>query len=138
MTPFVLSSWGQVGSEKVYDSLSRRSKRSAAIRCCWSPGGETPSNIVLPRAKFLGLVKDLPALYTAADVFILPTIYDPFSNACLEAVAAGLPVVTTSANGFSEILTPGVHGDIVQPGDITGLAAALEFWKSQGPCQDCG
>ena len=93
-----------------------------------------------PRAKFLGLVKDLPALYGAADVFILPTIYDPFSNACLEAVAAGLPVVTTSANGFSEILTPGVHGDVVQPGDITGLAAALEFWKSRDPAKtaaDC-
>jgi UDP-glucose:(heptosyl)LPS alpha-1,3-glucosyltransferase len=83
-----------------------------------------------PQAKFLGLVQDLPALYTAADVFTLPTIYDPFSNACLEAVAAGLPVITTSANGFSEIVTPGVHGHIVEPGDVRGLAAALEFWKA--------
>jgi UDP-glucose:(heptosyl)LPS alpha-1,3-glucosyltransferase len=86
-----------------------------------------------PQAKFLGVVQDLPALYTAADVFTLPTIYDPFSNACLEAVAAGLPVVTTSANGFSEIVTPGVHGHIVDPGDVRGLAAALEFWKGTDP-----
>ncbi len=40
----------------------------------------------------LGAVRDLPALYAAADIFLLPTLYDPFSNACLEALAAGLPV----------------------------------------------
>jgi UDP-glucose:(heptosyl)LPS alpha-1,3-glucosyltransferase len=93
-----------------------------------------------PHAKFLGIVEDLPALYTAADVFTLPTIYDPFSNACLEALAAGLPVVTTSANGFSEILTPAVHGHVVDPGDVQGLADALEFWKTRDPAKtaaDC-
>ena len=92
------------------------------------------------RARFSGVVRDLPALYTAADVFTLPTIYDPFSNACLEAIAAGLPVVTTSANGFSEIVTPGVHGHVVDPGDVSGLAAALEFWRTRDPAKtaaDC-
>ena len=83
------------------------------------------------RARFLGATEDLPVLFSAADVFTLPTIYDPFSNACLEAIAAGLPVVTTTANGFSEILTPGVHGDVVEPGDVEALARALEAWKSR-------
>jgi UDP-glucose:(heptosyl)LPS alpha-1,3-glucosyltransferase len=81
------------------------------------------------RAKFLGVAQDLPALYSSADVFALPTIYDPFSNASLEAIAAGLPVVTTTANGFSEILTPGIHGHIVEPGDVKAIAEALEVWK---------
>src|SRR5256885_5550154 len=49
---------------------------------------------------FVGVVRDMPALYGSADVFLLPTVYDPFSNACLEALAAGLPVITTKANGF--------------------------------------
>jgi UDP-glucose:(heptosyl)LPS alpha-1,3-glucosyltransferase len=84
-----------------------------------------------PCVRFLGTVEDLPSLFGAADVFTLPTIYDPFSNACLEATAAGLPVVTTTANGFSEILTTGVHGDIVEPGDVVALARALEAWKSR-------
>jgi UDP-glucose:(heptosyl)LPS alpha-1,3-glucosyltransferase len=83
------------------------------------------------RARFLGTMEDLSGLFSAADVFTLPTIYDPFSNACLEAIAAGLPVVTTTANGFSEILTPGVHGDVVEPGDVEALARALEAWKSR-------
>ncbi len=94
-------------------------------------GRGNPSRYRSARARFLGAVKDLAALYSAADVFVLPTIYDPFSNACLEAVAAGLPVITTTANGLAEILTPGVHGDIVEPGDGRALAAALEAWKER-------
>src|SRR5207245_1040817 len=54
--------------------------------------------------QFLGEVADISRVYAAADIFILPTIYDPFSNACLEALACGLPVITTGSNGFSEII----------------------------------
>ena len=82
-------------------------------------------------AIFLGPTGDLTGLFSAADVFVLPTIYDPFSNACLEALAAGLAVITTSANGFSEIITPGVHGDVVPPGDTQATAAALEKWRGR-------
>jgi UDP-glucose:(heptosyl)LPS alpha-1,3-glucosyltransferase len=87
----------------------------------------------LPRcaqARFLGPVKDMPPLLAAADVFILPTIYDPFSNACLEALAAGLPVITTAQNGFSEIIESGVEGEIVaEPDDVKGLATAIQEWS---------
>src|SRR5215211_938753 len=63
--------------------------------------------------KFIGEVADLVPVYAAADIFILPTIYDPLSNACLEALASGLPVVTTHSNGFSEIIENRTHGSIV-------------------------
>jgi UDP-glucose:(heptosyl)LPS alpha-1,3-glucosyltransferase len=81
---------------------------------------------------FLGARADLQPDFAAADVFILPTIYDPFSNACLEAWASGLPVITTSANGFSEVLTDGVDGSIVSPGDIDALVETLKFWSADG------
>jgi Glycosyltransferase len=82
------------------------------------------------RAQFLGTVVDLPLVYAAADIFILPTIYDPFSNACLEALACGLPVITTRDNGFSEIIEDGVHGSIVDcANDIVGLRDAIRFWS---------
>ena len=80
------------------------------------------------RVRFLGQVSDMRAGYAAADVFIAPTVYDPFSNACLEALAAGLPVLTTAANGFSEIMTAGCDGEIVDRTDIEALAAALRAW----------
>lgn len=84
------------------------------------------------KAKFLGVVRDLPALYAAADIFLLPTIYDPFSNACLEAMAAGLPVITTRANGFSEIMENGKHGSVIdEPDDFLAMRAALQFWSER-------
>src|SRR5437773_5558627 len=81
-------------------------------------------------AQFLGEVADLVPVYSAADVFILPTIYDPFSNACLEALASGLPVITTPSNGFSEIIEDGVHGSIVDNNaNLVGLRDAIHFWS---------
>jgi len=81
-------------------------------------------------ARFLGEVADLYPVYAASDVFILPTIYDPFSNACLEALACGLPVITTRANGFCEIMEDRIHGSIVdRPDNVSDLRSALEAWS---------
>jgi len=78
----------------------------------------------------LGEVAEVARLYSAADIFILPTIYDPFSNACLEALACGLPVITTRSNGFSEIVEDSVHGSIVDhAGNLVGLRDAIRFWS---------
>jgi UDP-glucose:(heptosyl)LPS alpha-1,3-glucosyltransferase len=80
--------------------------------------------------RFLGEVAEVARLYAAADIFILPTIYDPFSNACLEALACGLPVITTRANGFSEIIENSIHGSIVDhAGNLVGLRDAIRFWS---------
>src|SRR5260370_24866988 len=54
--------------------------------------------------RFLGEVARLRPIYAAADIFILPSVYNPFSHACLEALASGLPVITTLDNGFSAII----------------------------------
>lgn len=82
------------------------------------------------RVQFLDVVQDMAALYGAADIFLLPTIYDPFSNACLEALAAGLPVVTTRANGFAEIIQTGVHGTVLDdPRNLDAICEALLFWS---------
>jgi UDP-glucose:(heptosyl)LPS alpha-1,3-glucosyltransferase len=80
--------------------------------------------------QFLGEVADMLRVYAAADIFILPTIYDPFSNACLEALACGFPVITTHSNGFSEIIENGVHGSIIEsPGDLLALRDAIRLWS---------
>lgn len=82
-----------------------------------------------PFVRILGAVRELPALYGAADIFLLPTRYDPFSNACLEALASGLPVVTTRANGFSEIIDDGIHGSILEdPDEVLHIRLALNLW----------
>lgn len=55
----------------------------------------------------------MPHVYAAADVFLFPTLYDPFANVTLEAMAAGLPVVTTHDNGGSEVISSGINGFVV-------------------------
>jgi UDP-glucose:(heptosyl)LPS alpha-1,3-glucosyltransferase len=82
------------------------------------------------QARFLGELSDLRPAYAAADMFILPTIYDPFSNACLEAMASGLPVITTRANGFCEAMEDRIHGSVVdQPDEIADLKSAIQAWS---------
>ena len=80
---------------------------------------------VATRVRFVGAVADALPYYGAADVFLLPTLYDPFPNAALEAMACGLPVVTTDACGASELITPNRNGWIVSAGDVPALTSAL-------------
>jgi UDP-glucose:(heptosyl)LPS alpha-1,3-glucosyltransferase len=78
------------------------------------------------QVSFIGAVKDPGSYYRQADVFVLPSLYEPFSNACLEAMARGLPVVTTEMNGASESLRSGENGVVVRdPADIKSLAEAV-------------
>ncbi|MDQ2918459.1 MAG: glycosyltransferase family 4 protein [Verrucomicrobiota bacterium] len=108
----------------------------AAVEACGIPkmqllvaGKGNASRYRAHDVKFLGEVQNLPALYAAADIFLLPTIYEPFSNACLEALAAGLPVITTETNGFSEIIEDGRHGSIIpDAADFMSFRDALHFW----------
>jgi UDP-glucose:(heptosyl)LPS alpha-1,3-glucosyltransferase len=65
--------------------------------------------------------------YAAADAFVLPTKFDPFSNATAEALACGLPVITTAVNGVSELVTQGREGFVESDAnDIGALGLALE------------
>jgi len=69
---------------------------------------------VADRVHFAGLCPEVERLYAAADVLVLPTLYDPFANACLEAMACGLPVLTTDANGAAELLHDGIDGCVLK------------------------
>jgi UDP-glucose:(heptosyl)LPS alpha-1,3-glucosyltransferase len=64
---------------------------------------------------------------------VFPTQYDPFANVCLEALACGLPVVTTSSNGAAEILEEGRDGFVVSPGHaaVQGIVAKVMDFSSR-------
>jgi UDP-glucose:(heptosyl)LPS alpha-1,3-glucosyltransferase len=123
---FAGSGWERKGLRFAIDAVERQ---NAQIKFMVAGRGEA-RKFSSARLQFLGVVREMPSLYHAADIFLLPTIYDPFSNACLEALAAGRPVITTRANGFSEIMENGRHGTIVDDArDIDALDAALQFWS---------
>jgi UDP-glucose:(heptosyl)LPS alpha-1,3-glucosyltransferase len=73
-----------------------------------------------------GAVADPRPLYQEADFFVLPTRHDPCSLVVLEALAMGVPVISTRFNGACEIMTDGVHGYILDdPNDVPALEAAM-------------
>lgn len=77
------------------------------------------------RVYFLGPQTDVRPYYGAADIFVLPTRYDPFPNAALEALASGLPLVTTGNCGAAELVTAG-SGAVVGVDDARALADRLD------------
>jgi glycosyltransferase involved in cell wall biosynthesis len=74
---------------------------------------------------------ELPRWYAAADVFCLATRSEGWSNVLLEALATGLPVVTTTVGGNAEIVREGQDGLLVPFGDIRALGAAIDLALSR-------
>lgn len=78
------------------------------------------------RVRFEGEVTDVAGFLRRSDAFILPTRYDPFSNACLEAAACGCPVITTKANGFASLVQHGENGFILEEDNLTDCQNWME------------
>ena len=70
--------------------------------------------------------EEVLAALQRSDCFLLPSLTEGISNAVLEAMACGLPVVTTGCGGMREAVTDGVEGLVVKTRDIAGMSAALE------------
>jgi len=94
---------------------------------------------VSERVTFAGATAEPEKFYGAADIFVLPTQYDPFSNATLEAMASGLPVVTTKYNGVSDIINDGENGLVVNNADNpSDIAAALSYLSCEKVRREMG
>jgi UDP-glucose:(heptosyl)LPS alpha-1,3-glucosyltransferase len=66
------------------------------------------------RIHFTGATKNIEAAYQGADLFVFPSLYDPFANVVLECLACGTPVITTTTNGSSEVIIEGANGYVVE------------------------
>jgi UDP-glucose:(heptosyl)LPS alpha-1,3-glucosyltransferase len=81
---------------------------------------------VADRVLFHPHSKRIETFFAAADVFVFPTVYDPFGLVITEAMASGLPVVTSRAAGAAELVTPGVDGFTTEePWDAAAIADRL-------------
>ena len=78
------------------------------------------------RVHFTGPLRDVRPWYGAADGFVLPTLYDPCPNAALEALACGLPIVTSTTCGAQAWVDSGVNGWVVDALDREMLATRLD------------
>ncbi|WP_395732227.1 glycosyltransferase family 4 protein [Prosthecobacter sp.] len=90
--------------------------------------GKVPPNVILT-----GPLNDVEAAYASADVLTFLPIYEPCSNVVSEALASGIPVITTSFNGAGELIDPGINGHVLNdPGDLATLGMCINHWRARG------
>jgi len=90
--------------------------------------GKIPPNVILT-----GALNDVEAAYAAADVLTFLPIYEPCANVVSEALATGIPVVTTSFNGASELIDSGINGHVLDdPTDLATLGMCINHWRARG------
>jgi UDP-glucose:(heptosyl)LPS alpha-1,3-glucosyltransferase len=83
----------------------------------------------LEAVRFAGLQDNPAPFYQAADVYLQPTLYDACSLVVLEAMACGLPVITSGRNGVSELIRDGAEGLVVaDPQDVRGVTTAMRHF----------
>ena len=78
------------------------------------------------RVEFLGDRDDIAGLLAQSDAFVLSTNWEGLPLSILEAMRAGLPVITTNVGGCSEAVTDGVNGFLTEPGDVEHLREKIE------------
>ena len=81
------------------------------------------------RVVFAGPQPNVESLFHAADAFALPSIFEPFGNVAMEAMASGLPVMTSAFSGVAELIPASMRGFRVEnptdPGEIALRLGAL-------------
>lgn len=117
------------------EALSRLSPEARARGRLMAVGGGAEEGFralarsrgVEDRVVFAGHSRDVPAYYRAADLFLLPTLYEPFGLVILEAMAAGLAPVVSRLAGGSELIEDGVSGSLIDdPTDPSEIAGRIE------------
>jgi UDP-glucose:(heptosyl)LPS alpha-1,3-glucosyltransferase len=91
------------------------------------------------RVTFAGQVDSMPRLYAAADAFVHPTFHDACSLATLEALACGLPVITTRVNGAADGMQSAREGYVLEaPGNAEAVRAAMIALMAAEQRRACG
>jgi glycosyltransferase involved in cell wall biosynthesis len=75
---------------------------------------------------FTGAVDRVEDWLRAADLFVFPTENEAFGLSLVEAMACGLPAVTTKVGGLGDYVADGINARVIEPGDVHGLVAAIE------------
>jgi UDP-glucose:(heptosyl)LPS alpha-1,3-glucosyltransferase len=134
---FVGSGWERKGLKfllRAVQHLQSAGPQSANLRLLVVGGGKIPMNAP-PDVLFAGPLANVEQAYAAADLFVTLPIYEPSANVVIEALAAGLPVITTACNGASELIEDNVHGTVLDdPADTTRVVEAINFWAARKFC----
>ncbi len=130
---FVGNEYGRKGLHLLLQALALLPKKQ--FQLCVVGKERDPSSFVAlaetlgleQHVRFIGGVSEMKAYYSVADALVIPSLYDPFANVTVEALAMGLRVVSSSSNGGSEVLTTPELGSVFTSlEDPTDLASHLQ------------
>jgi glycosyltransferase involved in cell wall biosynthesis len=111
-------------------------KNGMPVRFCIAGHGELEAELkhladklnVSDTVNFLGLISDIPSILAASDIFCFTSNWEGFPNALLEAMAIGLPVITTEFNAVRELITGDDLGTVVPLNDAVSAVKAIKYY----------
>ncbi|MCU4176728.1 glycosyltransferase [Carboxylicivirga sp. N1Y90] len=86
----------------------------------------------------LGFQKDIPSLLKGASLFVLPSLYEGMPNSVMEAMAYGLPVISTNVNGVSELMQDSIHGNIIPSSNTESIVNSIQNMIEKDNFQEIG
>ena len=128
---FVGAGWERKGLKFVIDATNMLKGRGIKLVVA---GGRKKPVFLNEEILYLGQLNCLKDVYAAADLLVFPPIYEPSANVVFEALAAGLPVVTSKFNGAAEVIEENVNGNVVDnPSNLPILTNAISEWCEHKP-----
>jgi len=133
---FAGGDWERKGVRYIIEALPLLSKRNVKLIIIGSDDEKFYGQLaelkrVRERIIFVHHSSNLWEYYAASDIFVFPTIYEPFGLVIVEAMASGLPAITSRVAGAADFITDGVDGFLLdKPEDINELAAKIELLLS--------
>ncbi|MBI2960018.1 MAG: glycosyltransferase family 4 protein [Betaproteobacteria bacterium] len=134
---FVGSGFERKGVPQLLEAFARLEDRSARLAIVGVDRSQRAMQArasrlgIAPRVVFAGGQEDVGPWYGLADCLVLPTLYDPFPNAALEAMACGLPLITSTSCGAAELVREGENGYVCDALDSAALADRMRIIRSQ-------
>ena len=121
------------GIDVLIRAVARLSRSHSSIRIRVAGEGEARGELereaeerdVAGRVELVGAMRDIPEFLGRLDIAVLPSRAEGMSNAVLEYMAAGRPIIASAVGATPELIEDGVHGLLVPPGDDAALAAAM-------------
>lgn len=127
---------GRKGIKYLIEAVSELQSQYPQIRLKIIGDGDEKENLerqcqelnISSKIQFLGKInnKELPPYYQEASLFVLPSLNEGMSNAMLEALASGLPIVATDTGGARELIKDGINGYIIKFKNSTDIAEKVE------------
>ncbi len=108
---FVGNEYGRKGLHQLLEALSHLKNKNFELTVIGKERNPEPYKLhakalrLEKQVHFIGQVSEMKTYYTASDALVIPSLYDPFANVTVEALAMGLKVVSSNANGGSEVIT---------------------------------